>query len=201
MGKVASQIMALSLSTALLAGCGSAVKQTFDLSPATSGNMAAGVKAPKRSNAQLLVANPSALKALDSQNIVVRGGDGSIAYLGKAQWSDRLTDMVQMRLVQALQDSHHFAGVGRPVDSLNADYQLMTNLRVFGVDVTKAGNVATVEIAANIVDNKLGAIRKTRVFTAQKQVAGKSNADYALALDNAFAIVLQEIVHWTAQSL
>lgn len=199
-GSVLAGVLVLPLSSFLLAGCGSVVKQTFDLNPVATGALLLGNKAPSR-NAQILVGNPGALKALDSQNIVIRGADGSVAYLKKAQWSDRLTDMVQMRLIQGLEDSRRFGGVGRPRDGINANYQLITDLRIFGVDADAAGKFANIEISAKIMDNKIGTIRKTRIFTAKRRVSGRTNADYAVALDAAFAEVLQDIVRWMAQSV
>jgi len=196
--KVTSKIIIMSLCAALMSGCGSAVKQTFDLNPAYRSGAAAKTA---RQRLQILVANPGALKALDGQDIVIREGGGSVAYLKKAQWSDRLTNIVQMRLLQALEDTGHFAGVGRPGDGLNANYQLITDLRVFSVDIDSQGKFANVEIAAKLMDDKTGNMRKTRVFSAKKRVEGSGNADYAVALDKAFSIVLQDIVRWTEYSL
>jgi len=198
--KMRAGFIALSLSAALLAGCGGTkIKQTFDLSSAAAG-AGAEVKAP-RSAAQIMVNNPGALRDLDSQNIVIRGGDGSIAYLQGAQWTDHLTNMVQARLIQALEDSQRFGGVGSPRDGMNATYQLITGLRAFGVDIDAEGKFANVEISAKIMDSRTGQIRRTHIFSAKYRVNGSSNGDYAVALDSAFATVLQEIVRWTAQSL
>jgi len=196
--KVTSKIVIMSLCAALVSGCGSTVKQTFDLSPAYKS--AAAVKTPRR-RLQILVANPGALKTLDGQDIVIREAGGSVAYLKKAQWSDRLTNIVQMRLLQALEDTGHFAGVGRPGDGLNANYQLITDLRVFSVDVDSQGKFANVEIAARLMDDKTGNVRKSHVFSARKRLEGSGNANYAAALDQAFSVVLQDIVHWTERAL
>ncbi len=44
----------------------------------------------KRGSTQILIAEPSALKSLDSENIVVEPAPGAIEYLKGAQWADRL---------------------------------------------------------------------------------------------------------------
>lgn len=196
--KVTGKFISLSCCALLLAGCGAVVKQTFDLNPVYK--ISGAAKSPRR-HWQILVANPSALKALDGQDIVIRGADGSIAYLKKAQWSDRLTNIVQMRLLQALEDTKHFAGVGRPGDGINANYQLLTDLRAFGVDVDKQGKFANIEIAAKIMDDKLGTIRKTKIFSVRLKVDGSGNSSYAMALDKAFSVIVQDIVRWAQQSL
>lgn len=195
--KVNKNIVVAALCLGLLSACGSAVKQTFDLNPLYK--IGASGKSKKR-YVQISVPVPGALKTLDGQDMVIRGGDGSVAYLESAQWSDRLTNLVQMRLVQALEDTGHFGGVGRPGDGLNVNYQLITDLRIFGVDLSPAGRFAHIEIAVKLMDDKNGIMRKMRVFSAQRPVEGTSNSDYALALDNAFSVVLQDITRWAVQS-
>ena len=66
--------------------------------------------AKRKANVQILIAEPQALKVLDSESIVVRSGPSSVAYLGGAQWSDRLPKMIQSRLVQAFENFGRFGG-------------------------------------------------------------------------------------------
>ena len=89
---------------------------------------------PVRRGTQILIAEPQALKALDSQNIVVQTDPLTIQYLGKSQWSDRLPRVVQMRLAQAFQNSDRFKGVGLPGQGLAIDYQIVTEIRSFGIE-------------------------------------------------------------------
>ncbi len=85
-----------------LAACGSkAVNDTFDLTASVSD---VATKASAR-NRQLLVADPSALKALDSEQILVRVSGAEIRYLSKSQWSDKLTRVVQSKLVEAFENT------------------------------------------------------------------------------------------------
>ena len=70
-------------SCAALPGGGPAPLDTFELS-------APLLKAHGQSRRQILIAQPSALKALDSQNIVIKPSDRSIQFLKGAQWADRL---------------------------------------------------------------------------------------------------------------
>ncbi len=117
------------LAVLLLAGCGTTRPlDTFSLStPKPS------VSTPSRRKLQLLVPTPTALKALDSENIVVSSAPDSIAYLKGAQWGDRLTNIVQSRLVQAYENTGAFGGIGRPGDGLAINYQVLTDLRRFGI--------------------------------------------------------------------
>ena len=97
--KVAQWLLVPALALSL-AGCGSkASNDTFDLTASVSDiSTAASAR-----NRQLLVADPSALKALDSEQILVRVSGAEIRYLSQSQWSDRLTRVVQSKLVEAFE--------------------------------------------------------------------------------------------------
>lgn len=192
---------AVVLFAVFLAGCSSAPRQTFDLGGLSIVSTEGDMRNLQKKHIQLLITNPDALKALDGQDIVIRGGDGSIAYLKGAQWSDRLPSIVQARIVQVFEDTRLLGGVGRPGDGLAINYQIISDIRLFGIDLTANGRFAHVEIAVKIMDDKTGNIRRTHVFSARKPVTGVRNGDYARALDSAFSAVLADIVNWTFETL
>ncbi|MBD0416190.1 ABC-type transport auxiliary lipoprotein family protein [Oryzicola mucosus] len=175
---------------ALLPGGGPAPLDTYELTAprldATS----------QRSRRQILIAEPSALKALDGERIVIRSAPGSIEYLSGAQWADRLPRIVQARLAETFQRSGRFSGVGLPGDGLAIDYQVITELRTFGVDV-RGGTHAQVELFVRILDDRNGTVRASRLFTASAPVGGTSNNAYVAAIDTAFGTASAEIVAWT----
>lgn len=180
----------------LLTGCGGSAKNdTFDLSvssPQVS-------QAPSLKSRQLLIADPTALKALDSENIVVRLSGSEVQYLASSQWSDKLPRMVQSKLVEAFEDTGKLGGVGRPGQGLAIDYQVVTDIRAFEVDTTK--NIAYIEISVKLLNDKNGTVRAQEVFRSSARVSGSGNANLVKALDNAFASSSREIVNWTLRSL
>ncbi len=181
---------------ALLAGCGGgAMNDTFDLSVSP----APVTQAPSLKSRQLLVAEPTALKALDSENIVVRLSNSEVQYLAKSQWSDRLPRMVQSKLVEAFQDTGRLGGVGRPGQGLAIDYQVVTDIRAFEVDTKN--NVANIEISVQLLNDRNGTVRAQDVFRASARVSGTGNANFVKALDAAFASASREIVAWTLKAL
>jgi cholesterol transport system auxiliary component len=184
---VAALLIALSASA-----CASSKKlDTFDLSsPSPS------VTSSKKHGRQILIAAPSALKALDGESVVVRSGPNSIFFLKGAQWADRLPNIVQSRLVQAFESTHRLGGVGRPGDGLAIDYQVISEIRTFDIDAS-AGETAVVEIAIKILNDKNGTVRATRVFRSTSRVSGAGNDSYIAALDRAFEDATSDIVTWT----
>ena len=184
---IAALLLALSVSA-----CASSKKlDTFDLSSASP-----DVSSPKKQGRQILIAAPSALKALDGENIVVRSGPNSISFLKGAQWADRLPNIVQSRLVQAFESTGRLGGVGRPGEGLAIDYQVISDIRTFNINVS-SGRIAIVEIAIKILNDKNGTVRAARVFRATSPVGGEGNASYIAALDRAFDSASNDIVTWT----
>ena len=175
-----------------LAACGStqAKNDTFALSSV------AAVEGPSAKSRQILVPQPSALKALDSEQIVIRPSASEIQYLAGAQWSDSLSKMVQAKLVQAFENTGRLGGVGKPGEGLAIDYQIVTDIRAFEVQ-TAGADAAVVEISAKLLNDRNGTVRAQKVFRATVPVGGTGNPAFVKALDAAFATVTADIVGWT----
>ncbi|MFN3831703.1 MAG: ABC-type transport auxiliary lipoprotein family protein [Allorhizobium sp.] len=180
-----------------LASCGSkASNDTFDLTASVS-EVATAASARNR---QLLVADPSALKALDSEQILVRVSGAEIRYLSQSQWSDRLTRVVQSKLVEAFENTGRLGGVGRPGQGLAIDYQLITDVRSFEI-AAEGTDRGVVEISAKLLNDRNGTVKAQRVFRAEVPSSGSDSSAYVTALDRAFARVTADMVAWTLQSI
>lgn len=154
----------------------------------------------RRTRTQILVAEPSALKPLDGENIVVKPGPGSVEFLKGAQWSDRLPKVVQARLAETFQRSGRFGGVGKPGEGLAIDYQVIVEIRAFDI-VVGGGQRARAELFVRILNDRNGVVRAARSFSAEVPVAGSGNDGFAAALDAAFGRVATDIVGWTVSSI
>lgn len=154
------------------------------------------VSGQRARNRQILIAEPTALKALDSEQIVIRPTPSSIQYLAKSQWSDRLPNIVQDKLVQAFENSGQVGGVGRPGDGLAIDFKILTAIRAFEIKAD-AGEQAVVEISAKVLNDRNGVVLAQKVFSSSVPVAGSGNAAYVQSLDRAFEVVVQDLVSWT----
>lgn len=178
-----------------LAGCGTrATNDTFGLSASPV------IEGRASSNKQILVPEPTALKALDSDQVVIRLSGSELQYLSKAQWSDRLPRMVQSKLVQAFENTGKIGGVGKPGEGLAIDYQIITEIRSFEIS-TEGADTAVVEIFAKILNDRTGTVRAQKAFRATTSVKGAGNPAFVKALDQAFATVSAEIVGWTLGSI
>lgn len=174
-----------------LVGGGTPQLDTYELTAPTPREVA------RRTRVQVLIAQPTALKALDGQNIVVKTGPGVIQYLKGAQWADRLPEVVQARLAESFEASGRFGGIGLPGDGLAIDYQVIVDVRAFEIR-TDRGRQAEVRLFVRILNDRNGVVRASRTFEAKAPVSGTSNNDYVAALDKAFAGAVTAIVEWSA---
>lgn len=187
--------------SALLSGCaaipglGPGPLDTYELT--TPSFAAVGRTNARR---QILISEPTALKSLDGQNIVVKPTPSSIQFLGGAQWGDRLPKVVQARLAEAFQKSGKFGGVGRPGEGLAIDYQISVDIRAFEIRAT-GGQTAHVEFFVRILNDRNGVVRASRSFEASAPVEGTGNDAFVAALDRAFADVTASLVNWTLSAI
>lgn len=186
-GRAAVLAVALALSA-----CGSTPMPTYNLS-APQGFSAGG-----SGQGQLIVTAPTALAVLNTDKIVVEPAQGQLAYLGDAQWGDTLPSLLQARMVQAFENGSKLKRVARPGDGVVADYQLVSDIRAFGIKITPEGPVAVVELSAKVIGNQSGRILAARVFKAAVPAASTSGADATSALDAASDEVLIALVRWAA---
>ncbi|NTF42201.1 ABC-type transport auxiliary lipoprotein family protein [Rhizobium rhizogenes] len=194
--QVWSAVIVLPLLAALLGGCGSSGNNdTYDLSAS------AKASGPSVKNRQILIPPPTALQALDSNQIVIRVSSSEIQYLGKSQWSDKLSKMVQSKLVEAFENTGKLGGVGVPGQGLAIDYQIVTDIRSFEINAAGGQKSAVVEISEKILNDRSGTVKAQNIFRKVVPVSGGSNPDFVRALDSAFAGVTSELVDWTLRSL
>ncbi len=104
----------------MLCGCsgllGAPAPATFDLqAPAMEKKRGA-------SAVQLMVSPPVAVKTIDTDEILVKGGNGRIAYFSGVAWGDRLPRLFQARLVEALANSGAFRAVLTNQDRVSGDF-------------------------------------------------------------------------------
>ena len=176
---------------ALSACGGGAPPATYDLTAPRDG-ITSG-----RGRGLLVVAEPQALQALDSNRIVIRTSDGGIAYLPDAQWSDRLPKLIQTRLIQTFENGARIQAVGRPGDRLVPAAHLNSEIRSFGID-EKTGE-AVIELSVKIVNDRSGRILAGQVFTSRVPSGGSVSGPVAsAALDLATQGLLRDVVRWVS---
>lgn len=187
----------LALSGVLLGGClGSNVTP-----PATYDLVAPKVMtltAPRPAKFQLVVNEPSAVRSLETDRIMVKSG-ARVAYYKDAAWSDRLPRLMQARMVEAFQNAGLVSAVGSRTDRLDADYELTTQVQAFQVEVDGASAQAHANLFVKVVDGDSGRMVASRGFESSVPTGSKDAGEMVNSLNQAFDNVLREVVPWVAK--
>ena len=153
-----------------------------------------------RIETQLLVNSPMAVRALDTDRILVRLPNGQISYFPNAVWTDRLPRLLQMRLVESLSNARAARAVGARTERMSATLSLSIDIRAFGVDANKGRAAAHINLYLKLVDDRAGRVIAARGFRATVP-AGKDDAQNGVAaLNEAFALISRRIARWVARA-
>jgi len=153
----------------------------------------------KPTNVQLTVRDPTALDVLSSDRIVARGERGLAVIAEDSKWSDLLPLVVQARILQSFENAGLLRQSSRPLDGLNSDFQLVTELHKFDL-VTGPSPKAEIEFAARLLSAD-GKVVAAKVFQAEEPAKGVDAAGAAGALDAAFNRLAVELVLWTSSAM
>ena len=142
----------------------------------------------------LLIVEPTALKSLNSQSVVLKPSPIIIEYLAGARWADRLPKMVQSKLVEAFENTKKVKAVGKPGDSLLIDHRIVTDIRAFQFELRE--NLAVVEFSVKILDDESGKVIATKIFSKKAASNDATNLGIITALDFAFDEIVKDLAKW-----
>lgn len=179
----------------LLAGCsGTAPPTTFDLlAPKVM-----TVTAPKPARFQLVINEPSAIRSLETDRIMVKPGPAQITYYKNAAWGDRLPRLMQARMVEAFQNTGLVSAVGSRADRLDADIELATEVRAFHVEIEGGQAMAVAQLYVKVIDGKDGRMIASRAFSSSAPTSATNVNEMVLSLNASFDKVLHDMVPWVA---
>jgi cholesterol transport system auxiliary component len=184
--------LAVPFLAATLAGCANIVagppSSIFDL---TAPHLAADQTETRR-NIQVLVPEPTAVRALDTERIAGRPTPSEYAYLPGAVWSDRLPKLLQARLVETLQNTGRVRAVSVPGQGLLIDYQVILDVRAF--EYRSEG--AVVDFAVRVMNDRNGRVARSGVFRHVVPVEGRGTSAVVTALNRAMEAAFTEIAAW-----
>jgi cholesterol transport system auxiliary component len=143
---------------------------------------------------QLVVYEPTAVHALETDRLMVRPRADQVSYYKGIAWSDRLPRLVQARMIETFQNS----GAVKAVSSSVGQYALVTDLRAFQIDVSSGKAYAEIEIFAKLVNTSTGKVTATKGFSARVPATTDSPTDAIAAMNQAFTEVLQDTTTWVA---
>ncbi|MGA8277860.1 MAG: ABC-type transport auxiliary lipoprotein family protein [Rhodanobacteraceae bacterium] len=146
---------------------------------------------------QLLVQNPIASDALNTDRIAVMPSAGVFQVYPNARWGDPAPKLVQNLLIQAFEDSGRIIGVAGTDSGLHADFMLALELRSFQIEYVDGTPHATIRLTAKLVDYGSNRVLAAHTFAADMPVAGSSAADAVSGIGKALDQLLPQVVAWT----
>jgi cholesterol transport system auxiliary component len=191
------RIATLLLATASLVGCGILPKQETLALYRPEPKIVADANWPQ-ANWQLLIARPYADTAHDSARILVRPQPGELQVYKGAAWTQPAPDLVHDALLRAFADSGRLQGVARRGEGVNAQYELLLDLRRFESDYGDGDMPsARIELGARLVHNADNRVVASRVFDLASPADGTDVAQINRAFERALGDLMAQIVGWT----
>ncbi|MBE0412983.1 MAG: membrane integrity-associated transporter subunit PqiC [Yoonia sp.] len=146
----------------------------------------------------LLVADPSAAAALDTDRILIRPEPQTIAYLPDARWSDDLPRLFQTLLVQSLSSTGQIGFVGIPNAGPVPDVVLLSRIDRFDVEVDETvGFRAVFACTCTLLRDRDQRVIRTQRFAQSIAVSTDNPLTIARAFQALLDETLPEIVIWT----
>jgi len=159
-----------------------------DIQPVTSDSMT--------TRQRLAVAAPQAGHLLGSNRIVVYPEGNIVNVYEGARWQEDAPELLQSRLVTALQQSRLFASVGS--DSLPSERLLLSELRHFQSDYATHPPTVKVQLDVQLVSTQNRASIATQSFTTSAQAISTDIPDVVDAFGAASDDLTEQLVNWLA---
>jgi len=157
-------------------------------------NFAGAQSAPEL---RLLVEEPDASRAIDTDRIAIKLSPVEISYYEGARWSDRAPRLMQSLLIESLDNSGALQHVGRTSTGVNAQFAVKTNLLSFCAEADGARPTVVVKMKLTVLDRKKAQIVGSRIFEARKAAGSSATKDVVLAFNEAAGEILNDAVVWT----
>lgn len=152
----------------------------------------------RTASSQLVIEQPKATGAIDSERILIRPNALQIQYLPDAEWSDTVPVMVQTLLVRRLGEYSAFSHVGRAPLGSSGDYALLSEIKDFSANIEGDSTIIRMHISVQIVDEMSARVIAKRDFLTEVPAASTKTADLLAPFDAAGQTIFNQISDWVA---
>lgn len=155
---------------------------------------------------QIVVEEPTATAAVNTDQIAIQPTPLQVQYLPRARWVDRAPLIVQTLLIESFENSGKVAAVGRSTVGLRADYVIAPDLREFqGIVVAdpENGDKIRIEVRMNIkvIDEYDDKIIASNSFQENVISASDQTSDLIKAFDLALGRAMRDAVEWSIRRI
>ncbi len=151
---------------------------------------------------QIVVEEPTASAAVNTDQIAVQPNPLQIQYLPNSRWVDRAPLIVQTLLIESFENSNRVGAVGRSSVGLRADYVIVTDLREFQAYVPEGDGTDTalrviVRLNVKIVEALDDKIIASQSFREIAMSNSDAPLDLVSAYDEALGDAMRDAVEWS----
>ncbi len=158
---------------------------------------------PKRSTQAMtmLVMQPNALAAYDTDNMAYTIKPYEISYFSQNRWAETPAQMLQPLIVQALQNTHYFNAVVSPPFAGN--YQYMLNIRILKLQQNFLYKPAVLQLVVRVQLIKVGsnAVIATKLFSLREPIVEQTPYGGVLAANKATEKWLRELAQFCVENI
>ena len=154
---------------------------------------------PKKTiKGQLAFPEPTAVVMLETQHILFSPARNAPGF-SDVQWADSIPKLLQSKLIQSFENYDIGRAPLRSMDGLEADYQLLIDVRTFQI---KGDPDASAEIgfSARIIA-KEGHVVASRLFVESRKLEKIDPSSAVAAFNDAFGSIATQLITWTADAL
>lgn len=152
----------------------------------------------KEIKGQIAIPEPTAIIMLETQKILFSPNNDHPDF-ANVQWADSIPKLMQAKLIQSFENYDIAHAPLRPMDGLEADNQLLVDVRNFEIK-TSPELSAEIAFSARII-TKNGRVLASRVFQQSQKLDKLDPLSAVAAFNEAFARIATELVTWTADQL
>lgn len=147
---------------------------------------------------QLLIPRPYADATVDSERILVRPHPGELQVYKGAAWTQAAPDLVHDALLRAFVDSDRLPGVARRGEGVNAQYELLLDLRRFESEYADGATpTVRIELGARLVHNAENRVVASRTLVANVPADGTGVDAIARAFERGLSETMAAAIGWT----
>ncbi len=159
-----------------------------------------------RIHSQIVVEEPTATAAVNTNQIAVFPTPLEVQYLPVARWVDRAPLIVQALMIESFENSGKVPAVGRSTVGLRADYLVVTDIREFQAHVSETVSetgtktetlTITVRLNIKIVDEYEDHIIASDSFEKVRIATSSDAYDVVYAFDEALGSAMRAAVEWS----
>ncbi|EJO92287.1 hypothetical protein A471_19580 [Ectopseudomonas mendocina DLHK] len=145
----------------------------------------------------LRINSPSSSQLLDGTRIVVLPEPDRVNTYQGVRWSERTPQLLRNRLLDAFQDDGRIQALSNEEQRLQADLELVSDLRSFHSEYRDGIPYALIRLEVNLVDARDQRILASRRFSISQPASDTSVPAVIAAFGQAGDQLSRELVDWT----